>query len=158
MSRLYWSNLPDAKRPRDGTCTLWSSLTTDDLAIPEYPETSTSSGLPLATTRSQEASKVSISPTSPYNFSGIKSRSGTSYSPSANSSTRPWVSHSARQRRKSISAPAAVWYRSSAVLASSFMITAETEAGTVLNRSRGETGFLAMWQWTHSIGSDAVNG
>src|SRR5260370_21280047 len=61
MSRLYWSNLPDAKRPRGGTSTLWSSLTTEDLPMPEYPETSTSSGVPLATTRSKEASKVSIS-------------------------------------------------------------------------------------------------
>ena len=32
MSRLYWSNLPDAKRPRGGTSGLWSSLTTDGLA------------------------------------------------------------------------------------------------------------------------------
>jgi peptide chain release factor 3 len=35
MSRLYWSNLPDAKRPRGGTSTLCSSLTTEDLPITE---------------------------------------------------------------------------------------------------------------------------
>ena len=44
MSRLYWSNLPDAKRPRGGTSTLCNSCTTEDLPIPEYPDTSTSSG------------------------------------------------------------------------------------------------------------------
>ena len=70
MSRLYWSNLPDAKRPRGGTSTLWSSLTTEDLPIPEYPETSTNSGLPLSTTRSKEASKISISCCSPVQFLG----------------------------------------------------------------------------------------
>ncbi len=32
MSRLYWSNLPEANRPRGGTSTLCSSLTTDGLA------------------------------------------------------------------------------------------------------------------------------
>ena len=46
MSRLYWSNLPDANRPRGGTSGLWSSFTTADLPMPEYPETSTSSGRP----------------------------------------------------------------------------------------------------------------
>src|SRR5215468_5965781 len=76
MSRLYWSNLPDAKRPRGGTSDLCSSLTTEDLPIPEYPETSTNSGLPLATTRSKQVSRVSISHARPYNFSGISSRSG----------------------------------------------------------------------------------
>jgi hypothetical protein len=35
MSRLYWSNLPDAKSPRDGTSALCNSLTTADLPIPE---------------------------------------------------------------------------------------------------------------------------
>ncbi len=61
MSRLYWSNLPEAKRPRRGTSTLCSSFTTDDLPMPEYPDTSTSSGLPLATIRSKAVSSVSIS-------------------------------------------------------------------------------------------------
>src|SRR6266851_4442853 len=50
MSRLYWSNLPDANRPRGGTSALCSSFTTEDLPIPEYPETSTSSAAPLLTT------------------------------------------------------------------------------------------------------------
>src|SRR2546427_5990171 len=57
MSRLYWSNLPEAKRPRGGTSTLCSSLTTDDLPMPEYPETSTSSGFPLVTIRLKAASR-----------------------------------------------------------------------------------------------------
>ena len=35
---------------------------------------------------------------------------------------------------------------------------AETGAGTSFNRSLGGTGCLAMWQCTHSIGSEAVNG
>ena len=35
MSRLYWSNLPDANRPRCGTSALCSSFTTEDLPIPE---------------------------------------------------------------------------------------------------------------------------
>src|ERR1700729_2692942 len=76
MSRLYWSNLPDAKSPRGGTSTLCSSLTTEDLPIPEYPETSTSSGAPLLMTRSKPPSKVSSSRARPYSFSGIRSRSG----------------------------------------------------------------------------------
>jgi hypothetical protein len=49
--------LPDAKRPRGGTSTLWSSLTTEDLPIPEYPETSTNSGVPLASYDAAEGSK-----------------------------------------------------------------------------------------------------
>src|SRR5882672_8518698 len=61
MSRLYWSNLPDPNRPRGGTSTLCSSFTTDDLPMPEYPDTSTSSGVPLVTTRSKAPSSVSIS-------------------------------------------------------------------------------------------------
>jgi len=52
MSRLYWSNLPEANRPRGGTSTLCSSFTTEDLPMPEYPDTSTSSAMPWATTRS----------------------------------------------------------------------------------------------------------
>ena len=35
ISRLYWSNLPEANRPRGGTSTLCSSFTTEDLPIPE---------------------------------------------------------------------------------------------------------------------------
>ena len=35
---------------------------------------------------------------------------------------------------------------------------AETAAGTEASRSLGGGGFLAIWQWTHSIGSVAVNG
>ncbi len=35
MSRLYWSNLPEAKMPRGSVNTPWSSLTTDDLPTPE---------------------------------------------------------------------------------------------------------------------------
>ena len=71
MSRLYWSNLPDANRPRGGTSGLWSSFTTADLPMPEYPDTSTSSGRPPATTRSNAVSRVSTSRSRPYSFSGI---------------------------------------------------------------------------------------
>ena len=35
---------------------------------------------------------------------------------------------------------------------------AETGAGTSFTRSPGGTGCLAMWQCTHSIGSEAVKG
>jgi hypothetical protein len=38
------------------------------------------------------------------------------------------------------------------------MMMAATEVGISFTRSAGETGRRAMWQWTHSIGSDAVNG
>ena len=38
------------------------------------------------------------------------------------------------------------------------MTIAETGAGTLSNRSLGGTGFLAIWQCTHSIGSAAVKG
>ena len=71
---------------------------------------------------------------------------------------RPCASHSARQRRRSAATPAAVWYRSSAVLASSFITIAESGPGIPLARSPGGVGCRAMWQWTHSIGSAAVKG
>ena len=61
ISPRYWSNLPAAKRPRDGTSPVCSSWTTADLPMPAAPETSTSSGIPLVTTRSKAASSVSIS-------------------------------------------------------------------------------------------------
>ena len=38
------------------------------------------------------------------------------------------------------------------------MMMAETCAGTFATRSLGGIGCRAMWQCTHSIGSDAVNG
>ena len=38
------------------------------------------------------------------------------------------------------------------------MMSAETALGTSCSRSAGGTGCLAMWQCTHSIGSDAVKG
>jgi hypothetical protein len=117
-----------------------------------------SSGLPPATTRSKDASKVLISDARPYNLSGISSRSGVSCSPSGNSSMRPRLSHSLRQRRRSRSRPTAVWYRSSAVLASNFITRAETRPGIFGARSPGGTGCLAIWQCTHSIGSEAVKG
>src|ERR1700751_4214166 len=68
------------------------------------------------------------------------------------------VPTASRQGRRSYSTPMAVWYRSSAVLASSFITMAETADGTVSSRSLGATGCLAMGQWTHSIGSEATNG
>src|SRR5215470_17355650 len=61
MSRLYWSNLPEAKRPRGGTSTLCSSLTTEDLPMPEYPETCTNSGTPVLMMRSKQESNLTIS-------------------------------------------------------------------------------------------------
>jgi hypothetical protein len=54
------------------------------------------------------ASKASISDSRPYSSSGISRRSGVSSSPSGNSSMRHCVSHSVRQRRRSLSTPAAV--------------------------------------------------
>ena len=38
------------------------------------------------------------------------------------------------------------------------MMIAETAAGMLADRSLGGAGCRAMWQCTHSIGSDAVNG
>ena len=38
------------------------------------------------------------------------------------------------------------------------MMIAETGPGTFFDRSLGGAGCLAMWQCTHSIGSEAVNG
>ena len=38
------------------------------------------------------------------------------------------------------------------------MTMSERTAGTLSSRSAGGTGFLAIWQWTHSIGSAALNG
>ena len=61
MSRLYWSNLPDANPPRGGTSAFCSSLTSEDLPMPAYPDTSTSSVAPFATTRSKAPSSVPIS-------------------------------------------------------------------------------------------------
>ena len=52
--------------------------------------------MPVATTRSNDASRAATSRSRPYSFSGISSRSGTSCSASGNSSMRPRVSHSAQ--------------------------------------------------------------
>ena len=38
------------------------------------------------------------------------------------------------------------------------MITCEIATGIFSSRSLGGAGLLAIWQCTHSIGSDAVNG
>ena len=35
---------------------------------------------------------------------------------------------------------------------------ADSGAGTFSDRSLGDTGCRAIWQWTHSIGSDALKG
>ena len=43
-------------------------------------------------------------------------------------------------------------------LRSKMTVTREIITGTVADRSAGGTGLRAMWQWTHSIGSDALNG
>ena len=59
---------------------------------------------------------------------------------------------------RSASTPAAVWYRSSAVLASSFITIAESGAGISFATWSGVIGCRAMWQCTHSIGSEAVKG
>ena len=68
------------------------------------------------------------------------------------------VSHSSRQRRRSRSRPTAVWYRSSAVLASSFMMMAESIRGMPFSCPSGGAGCRAIWQCTHSIGSEAMKG
>ncbi|MGX1256223.1 hypothetical protein AB7M37_000719 [Sinorhizobium fredii] len=68
------------------------------------------------------------------------------------------ASHVFKQCSRSTATPEAVWYRSSAVLARSFMTIAATGFGIPLTRSSGGIGCLAMWQWIHSIGSEAVNG
>ena len=68
------------------------------------------------------------------------------------------VSHSFRQRQRSAVTPAAVWYRSSAVFASSFITIAESGGGIPLAYSPGGIGCRAMWQCTHSIGFEAVKG
>jgi hypothetical protein len=39
-----------------------------------------------------------------------------------------------------------------------FLETVNLATGIFSSRSRGDTGFLATWQCTHSMGSDAVNG
>jgi hypothetical protein len=57
----------------------------------------------------------------------------------------PCASQSARQRRRSLSTPEAVWHRSSGVLARSFITIAETQAGTLFARSCGGTECLAIW-------------
>ena len=38
------------------------------------------------------------------------------------------------------------------------MMIAETGPGTSFIRSPGGTGILAMWQWTHSMGVEAMKG
>src|SRR6266436_2300672 len=50
---------------------------------------------------------------------------------------RPRASHSPRHLRRSASTPAAVWYRSSALFARSFITRALSGLGTVATRSRG---------------------
>jgi hypothetical protein len=58
----------------------------------------------------------------------------------------------------SASTPVAVWKRSSADFASSFITMAEIASGMPFARADGETGSRAMWQWIHSIASPAVKG
>ena len=136
-----------------------SSLTTEDLPTPEYPETRTNSGAPLATTRSKAASKASTSRSRPYSFSGIISRSGISCSPSGNGSMRP------------VALPFGKATPKITLQAGSGLIALLGSLGEQLHddgRDGGRDavqplrwaaiGFLAIWQCTHSIGSEAVNG
>ena len=113
--------------------------------MPEYPETSTNSGLPLATTRSKEASNVSISRARPYNFSGINSRSGVSFRQAGIVDAALSFPFSEAAPKITLSTGRCL-VASSAVLASSFMMIAETEAGTFFDRSSGGIGCLATWQ------------
>ena len=114
--------------------------------------------MPLRTTRSNEASKVSISRSLPYSCSGIRSRSGC-------------IVFAERE----VFDPALRFPFGKAVLE----VTLEAGCGLValfgrlgeqlhddrrdgarhpLTRSAGGIARLAMWQCTHSIGSVAVNG
>jgi hypothetical protein len=57
--------LPEANRPRRLTIGFSISWTRDDLPMPEYPETSTSSGAPVAATRSKAPSSAATSASRP---------------------------------------------------------------------------------------------
>ena len=63
-----------------------------------------------------------------------------------------------RHRSKSARRPKALWYRSSATFARSFMTMAETVLGSEGTFSRGGTGARAIWQCTISIAVRAVKG
>src|SRR3954469_2816059 len=73
MSRLYASNLPRANRVEGGKARRWNSSTSDDLPVPELPETEVSSEAPLCT-RSSEALNCSLASRRPYSLFGINSR------------------------------------------------------------------------------------
>jgi len=77
------------------------------LPTPAYPDTSTSSGVPSATTRSKDAKQSIDLALPPISFSGISNRSDASSAPSVNGAMQPWDSHSVRHRRRSSSNPAA---------------------------------------------------
>ena len=158
MSRLYWSNLPDAKRPRGGTSGLWSSLTTEDLPIPEYPETSTK-----------------FRPAAGYDaVEGRKQRLDLGCSPVQFLGNQQPVRRVVFAKREFVDATTSfpflkaapkVGFQAGCRLVSLLSGLGEQlhddcrdRSGTAGNRSPGGTGCRAIWQCTHSIGSEAVKG
>jgi len=116
MSRLYWSNLPDANRPRGGTSALCSSFTTEDFA-----DAGIAGGLiRTAWIRGSQhveggEQRVDLA-FAAVQFPGIISRSDASCAASENGSMQPCDFHCARHcrrststRRRSDSAPRHSW-------------------------------------------------
>ena len=65
MSRLPRSNFADKKNPCRPMIGRRSSYTTADFPMPDGPETSTSSGCPVATTRSKASRRAAHSASRP---------------------------------------------------------------------------------------------
>jgi len=157
MSRLYWSNLPDAKRPRGGTSGLWSSLTTADLPIRSIRKRApTPVCRRLRRGRRRRAAsrfRMLARTISRERAAGpaCRVRQAGTRRCDAGFPIQPDSAGDHSQRRRRLIALLSV-------LASSFIMIAETGPGTLGNRSLGGTGCLAMWQSTQSIGSEAMKG
>ena len=103
--------------------------------------------------------RPSISGSRPYSFSGISSRSDVSCAPSGNVSMRPCACHAFRHAPK-----VGLDARGGLVPILGGLGEQLHDDGRdrlrecPFTRSRGGIGLRAIWQWIHSIGSEAVNG
>ena len=127
--------------------------------MPEYPETSTNSGLAAgnnAVESGEQGVDLAVSPVQLLgNHQAIRSVVSARREIVDTPLGVPFETGSAEDRSQH---PPPSDIVSSTVLESNFIVIAETAAGTLLSRSPGVAGCLAIWQCTHSIGSDAVNG
>ena len=158
MSRLYWSNLPAAKRPRGGTSALCSSLTTADLPMPAVAGDQHQLWHPARHDAVEGSEQRVDLARAPIEFLGH------------HEPVRRVVCAEREGVDPALGLPLSQAAPEVALEASRGLIAVlgrlgeqlhddrRDGAGTSCSRSPGGTGCRAMWQCTHSIGSDAVNG